>query len=66
MNTAYIEPTVPVSLTLSELISLKVDLESIRKVHTELGMKDFVRVETQVISKLADAKERYMQMLEEE
>lgn len=60
------DQTVSVPFTLSELIELKASLESIRKVHTEIGMKYSVKMETAILRKLEEAKEQYIKMLEEE
>ena len=65
MNTAYTELTVSVPLTLSELISLKVDLESVLKTQNRLNMNYSAGVTAGILEKLNDARSLYFSMLEE-
>ena len=65
MNTAYVTLTVPVQFTLSELISLKVDLESVLETQKKLGMNYSAGETAGILDKLADAHDRWFAALEE-
>ena len=64
-NPAYNEPTVSVPFTLSELIELKADIESVHELQQKLRMNYSAGVSADILDKLSAAYDRYFAMLEE-